>query len=117
MSLYDWLKSTRRRKGHMINMADKEDLQTPFDRQRTVSLLKEATQLLREYSDRSAVPTQSRSGENSEIQPAGSRQNEPHSSQRLQANHTRFLHTTTASSVFAHQNRQGNKDNNYRIFT
>ena len=51
-------------------------------------------------------------GENSEIQPAGSRRNEPHSSQRLQANHTRFPHTTTtASSVFTHQNRQGNEDN------
>ena len=34
----------------MINMADREDLQTPFDRQRAVSLLEEATQFLREYS-------------------------------------------------------------------
>ena len=31
------------------------------------------------------MSTPSRSGENSEIQPAGSRRNEPHSSQRLQA--------------------------------
>ena len=96
----------------MINMADQEDLETPFDRQRAVSLLKEATQFLREYSGGSAVSNQNRSGENSEIQPAGSCRNEPHSSQRLQANHTRFLHTTTtASSVFTHQNRQGNEDN------
>ena len=96
----------------MINMADREDLETPFDRQRAVSLLEEATQFLREYSGGSAVSTPSRSGENSEIQPAGSRRNEPHSSQRLQANHTRFPHTTTtASSAFTHQNRQGNEDN------
>ena len=95
----------------MINMADREDLQTPFDRQRAVSLLDEATQFLREYSGGSAVSTQSRSGENSEI-PAGSRRNELHSSQRLQASHTRFPHTTTtASSVFTHQNMQGNEDN------
>ena len=111
-SLYDWLKSNRRRKGHMINMADREDLQTLFDRQRAVSWLEEATQFLREYSGGSAVSNQNRSGENSEVQPAGSRRNEPHSSQRLQANHTRFSHTTTtASSVFTHQNRQGNEDN------
>ena len=96
----------------MINMADREDLQTPFDRQRAVSLLEEATQFLREYSGGSAVSTQSRSGENSDIQPAGSRRNESHSSQRLQANHTRFPHTTTtASSVFTQQSRQGNEDN------
>ena len=96
----------------MINMADREDLQTPFDRERAVSLLEEATQFLREYSGGSAVSNQNRSGENSEIQPVGSRRNEPHSSQRLQANHTRFPHTTTtASSVFTHQNRQGNEDN------
>ena len=96
----------------MINMADPEDLQTPFDRQRVVSLLEEATQFLREYSGGSAVSTQSRSGENSEIQPAGSRRNESHSSQTLQANHTRFPHTTTtASSVLTQQRRQGNEDN------
>ena len=58
------------------------------------------------------MSNQNRSGENSEIQPTGSRQNEPHSSQRLQANHTRFPHTTTtASSIFTHQNKQGNEDN------
>ena len=93
----------------MINTADREDLQTNFDRQRAVSLFEEATQFLRKYSGGSAVSTQSRSGENSEIQPAGSRRNIPHSSQRLQANHTRFPHTatTTASS----QNRQGNQNN------
>ena len=85
---------------------------TPFDRQRAVSLLEEATQFLREYSGGSAVSTQSRSGENSEIQPAGSRRNESHSSQTLQANHTRFPHTTTtASSVSTQQRRQGNEDN------
>ena len=82
----------------MINMADREDLQTPFDRQRAVSLLEEATQFLREYSGGSAVSNQNRSGENSEVQPAGSRRNEPHSSRRLQANHTRFPHTTTTAS-------------------
>ena len=96
----------------MINMADREDLQTPFDRERAVSLLEEATQFLREYSGGSAVSNQNCSGENSKIQPVGSRRNEPHCSQRLQANHTRFPHTTTtASSVFTHQNRQGNEDN------
>ena len=102
----------------MINMADrqleKQHSQAPFDRQRAVSLLEEATQFLREYSGGSAVSTQSRSGENSEIQPAGSRVrwNEPHSSQRLQANHTRFPHrTTTTSSVCADQSRPGNEDN------
>ena len=79
ISIYDWLKSTRRRKGHMINMADREDLQTPFDSERAVSLLEEATQFLREYSGGNAVSTPSRSGENSEIQPAGSRRDEPHS--------------------------------------
>lgn len=97
---------------NVINMADQEDSQTPFDRHRAVSLLEEATQFLREYSGGSAVSTQSRSGENSEIQPTGSRRNEPNSSQRLQANHSRFPHTTTTtSSVFADQNRQGNEDN------
>ena len=99
----------------MINTAVREDLETPFDRQRAVSLLEEATQFLKEYSGGSAVLTQSLSGENSVcIQPAGSHRNEPHSSQRLQANHTRLPRikttttTTTASSVFTHQNRKGN---------
>lgn len=104
------VENNQRQKGHLINMADQEDLQTPFDHQRAVSLLEEATQFLREYSGGSAVSNQNRSSENSEIQPVGSRWNEPHSSQRLQANHTRlpqtkkkqlqvYLHTRTGKET------------------
>ena len=87
-------------------MADREREQhsQPFDRQRAVSLLEQATQFLREYSGNSAVCTQS---ENSEVLPAGSRQNEQHNSQRLQAAN----HTTTTSSVFTDQSRPRNEDN------
>ena len=102
MSVYDWLKNTCRQKyDHMINMVAQEESQMPFDCQRTVSLLEKATQFCREHSG----------GRNFEIQPVGSRRNEPHSSQRLQVNHTRFPHTTTILREFADQNRQGNEDN------
>ena len=79
-------------------MADREDLQTPFDRQRAVSLLEEATQFLREYSGAIAVSTQSHSGENSEIQPAGSCRNEP----RWTAQQPKI--TGESHKVFSHNN-------------
>ena len=87
-------------------MADREREQhsQPFDRQTAVSLLEQATQFRREYSGNSAVSTQS---ENSEVLPAGSRRNEQHNSQRLQAAN----HTPTTSSVFTDQSRPRNEDN------